>query len=84
MFWQVIIKNKGGLGKETTFDFKYIPNFLNKTQMEDALEPGVKNAGTERRNLHALGIGCILFALIGFFGWKIVTAVIYRAVKWLL
>ena len=52
--------------------------------MEDALEPGVKNAGTERRNLQALGVGCILFVLIGFFGLKISAAIIYRAVKWLL
>lgn len=50
--------------------------------MEDPLEPGVKNVGIERRNLQALAIGCILFALIGFFGLKLVTAMIHRAVKW--
>lgn len=83
VFWQVIIKNKSGLGEETTFDFKYIPNLSKKTQMEDALEPGIKKAGIERRNLQALGIGCIMFALAGFFGLRIVAAVINRAVKWL-
>lgn len=52
--------------------------------MEDALEPGVMNPGAERRNLQALGIGCIVFVLIGFFGLKILAAVMFRVVKWLL
>ncbi len=80
-FWQVIIKNKSGLGKESTFDFKYIPDLSMKTQMEDALEPGVKNGGVERRNLQALGIGCIVFVLAVIFGLNIVPVVIKRAVK---
>ena len=50
--------------------------------MEDASETGVKKAGIERRNLQALGIGCLLFALFGFFGLKIVAAVVKRAVEW--
>ena len=75
---------KSGLGEETTFDFKYIPDLSKKTQMEDALEPGMKNAGIERRNLQALGIGCIMFALASFFGLKIVAAVMIPAVRWLL
>lgn len=51
--------------------------------MEDVLETGVKKAGIEQRNLQALGIGCILFALTASFGLKIVIAVVKRAVKWL-
>lgn len=83
IFWQVIIKNRTGLGDETSFDFKYIPDLSKKTQMEDALETGVRKAGIERRNLQALGIGCILFGLAGFLGLKIVAAVVKRAVEWL-
>lgn len=83
MFWQIIIKNKSGLGEETTFDFKYIPNLSKKTQMEDALDPGPEEAGLERRNLQALGIGCVLLALAGVLCFKVVTAVITCAVKWL-
>ena len=47
--------------------------------MEDALEPGVKNAVTEHRNLQALGIGCTLFALLVLLGLKMIN----RAVRWL-
>ncbi|CAD6593736.1 MAG: hypothetical protein ASARMPREDX12_007493 [Alectoria sarmentosa] len=83
VFWQVIIKNESGLGEETTFDFKYIPDLSKKTQIEDVLETGVKKAGIEQRNLQALGIGCILFALTACFGLKIVIAVVKRAAKWL-
>lgn len=51
--------------------------------MEDALEPGVKKAGIERSSLQALIYGCILFALAGFFGLKVVVAAINLAPKWL-
>ena len=76
IFWRVIVKDESGLGEETIFDFKYIPGLSKTTQMEEALDPDVKKAGIERRNLQALGIGCILFALAGFFGLKIVAAII--------
>ena len=39
--------------------------------MEDALTSDVKEAGIERRNLQALGIGCVIFALVGYLGFKI-------------
>ena len=79
----MIVNNKGGLGEETTFDFKYIPNLSKKTQMEDASETGVNKAknGIERRNLQALGIGCFLIALAGFFGFKISAAIVKRGIE---
>ncbi len=43
--------------------------------MEDVLEPGVKKAGIERRNLQALAIGCALIALVAVLGLKMVAAV---------
>ena len=46
--------------------------------MEGSLKPGLRNAGIEHRNLQALGIGCVLFMLVGLSALKI-TAVIYRA-----
>ena len=79
LFWQIIVNNKSGLGEETTFDFKYIPDFSRQTRMDDGLEPGLTNAGIEHRNLQAFGIGCILFVLVGLFVLKIVT-VAYRAI----
>ena len=51
--------------------------------MEDALTSDVKEAGIERRNLQALGIGCVVFALVGYLGLKIWAAVVNRAITWL-
>lgn len=77
LFWQVIVNNENGLRKETTFDFKYIPDLSKKTHMEDVLEPGSKNVGIERRNLQALGIGCGLLTLVGLLGLNIMASVIH-------
>ena len=51
--------------------------------MEDALTSDVKEAGIERRNLQALGIGGVVFALVAFLGFKIWAAVVNWAITWL-
>ena len=48
--------------------------------MDDGLEPGLRNAGIEHRNLQALGVGLILFVIVGLFALKI-SAVIYCAIR---
>ena len=48
--------------------------------MENALTSDVDEAGIERRNLQALGIGCVVFALVAFLGLKIWAAVVNCAV----
>ena len=83
LFWEVIINQKTGLGEESTFEFKYIPDLSRKTQTDDALEPGAKHNGIEQRDLQALGIGCSLIALVGFFCLKILAAVIHCVARWL-
>jgi len=70
IFWRVIVEDKQGLGEETTFDFKYIPDLSKSTQMEDAPETGIKQSGIERRNLQALIVGCALLAFAGYLGFK--------------
>ena len=67
----MIIESKSGLGEESIFDFKYIPDFSKKTQKE---EPGVvkpKQSATERRNLQAIVIACCLLMSIGYVGIKV-------------
>lgn len=71
IFWNVIVENKQGLGEETTFDFKYIPDLSKRTRMEDAPETGIKQSGIERRNLQSLMIGAALLAFAGYLGFKI-------------
>jgi hypothetical protein len=54
----VIIEGKHGLGEESVFDFKYVPDFHISTEAGgQATHVGVKEPGIERRNLKALLIG---------------------------
>lgn len=54
IFWAVIVENKHGLGEETVFDFKYIPDYHLKTGAEELVQTGVRQPGVERRNLKTL------------------------------
>ena len=74
----MIVDGKHGLGNETNFDFKYIPDLHKKTVMEDLEVTGVKQPGIERRNLQALVIGCGFFIATAFFGLKILSSLIGR------
>lgn len=76
MLWSVIIESKNGLGEETTFEFKYIPDLSKRTQMEDATKTGLKQPGIERKSLQAFIFGCCLFCFAGFWGWRAVSALI--------
>lgn len=80
LFWKVIVEDKQGLGEETTFDFKYIPNLSKSTQMEDAPNIVNKQSGIERRNLQAVVFGFALFALVGYFGCKVTVYVGKRVI----
>jgi len=71
----LIVEDESGLGQETKFDFKYIPDLSKSTQMADAPSTGIKARGIERRNLQALLIGCGLIGLAGYLGLKVLVAV---------
>lgn len=68
--------NKSGLGGETTFDFKYIPDLSRTTQKDDGPKIEPDQPGIEWRNLQALIIGCTLFVFVGFYGLRILIFVI--------
>jgi hypothetical protein len=58
IFWNVIVKAKWGLADtETTFDFKYVPQFDTLTNLGDIGERKLKTSGLEMRNLKTLSIG---------------------------
>ena len=79
IFWAVIIESKGGLGAESTFDFKYIPELSKRTQMEDLDDSGIKQSGVERRNLQVFSIGCVLLGIWGYISLR-VTSFIVKAI----
>ena len=84
ILWNVIVENKSGLGEETAFDFKYIPDLSKKTEMEDAPETGMKQPGIERQNLQAFVLACGLLGTAGFMSFKIAVALVRKTVTaWL-
>jgi hypothetical protein len=57
IFWEVIVKAKWGLaGTETTFDFKYVPQYDTLTNLGDIGEPKKQRSALEMRNLRAFSI----------------------------
>ncbi|KAH8708628.1 hypothetical protein GQ44DRAFT_776996 [Phaeosphaeriaceae sp. PMI808] len=55
--WDVIVKAKWGLaGTETTFDFKYVPQYDTLTNLGDIGEKKMRTSNLEMRNLRAFGI----------------------------
>jgi hypothetical protein len=57
IFWKVIVGAKWGLaGTETTFDFKYVPQYDTLTNLGDIGEAKRGRSALETRNLRAFGI----------------------------
>lgn len=83
IFWAVIIESKGGLGAETTFDFKYIPELSKRTQMEDLDEGGLKQSGVERRNLQVFVIGCGLLGVCAYLSLRVTSSIVKAIWSWI-
>lgn len=72
IFYAVIIDNKThGLGAETNFDFKYIPDFHSTTAPGEYEESGLKEPGIERRNLQTLLISTTVVGIVSWLGLRI-------------
>lgn len=68
----MIVENEShGLGAETVFEFKYIPDFAFRTEKveDDRKRSGLIGSGVERRNLQALIVAGILTAGVAAVGW---------------
>ncbi|KAL8679723.1 MAG: hypothetical protein Q9186_003995 [Xanthomendoza sp. 1 TL-2023] len=59
IMWSVIVEDKHGLGQETIFEFKYVPNLSKTTKAEKGRGTLVRRGGVEKRNLQAFVLGCI-------------------------
>ncbi len=77
VFWKVIVESEYGLGEETAFEFKYLPELGKKTGEEAALgkQSGIGYQGVERRNLQAFAVGCVVVGVGSYLGLKIVGMV---------
>jgi len=77
MFYSVIVENKTyGLGSETNFDFKYIPDFHTRTAQGELGETGLKEPGIERQNLKVLVIASTVVCILSWYGIKMTLKVI--------
>ena len=82
IFYDVIVENKThGLGAETNFDFKYIPDFHTSTKEEAVEETGLTEHGIERRNLRTLVIASTIVCIISWYGVKMTLKGLYTLIK---
>lgn len=69
VFWQLVVESKFGLeGKETKFDFTYVPEYETLTELGMRKEGEGGPVGIERRNLRALII-LLTVVSIGLWVW---------------
>lgn len=60
--WSVIVEDKQGLGQETVFEFKYVPNLSKTTKADKVRGTMVHRSGIEKRNLRAFIFGSFVIS----------------------
>lgn len=74
-YWVMIVEHNTGLeGKQTVFDFKYVPEFSTLTEMDDSSENAEHHGRIEMRNLKYLVIGSAAIIAGVVSGVKLTTA----------
>ena len=83
IFYQIIVENKThGLGEETVFDFKYIPNFSLTTELGQYEESNVKQTGIEKRNLRTLVVASTALAVFSYLGMRTTWGIVAGLRDW--
>lgn len=78
----MIVENKThGLGAETTFDFKYIPDFHTRTVKGEMEETGLREPGIERRSLKTLVIASVAICIVSWYGTKAAVKMAFALVR---
>lgn len=73
----MIVESKTGLGEETVFEFKHIPDLSKTTKMEGALSKNTNQRAVERRNLRAFLVGCLVILVLVGFGLRLAMKVFW-------
>ncbi|KAL9592857.1 MAG: hypothetical protein Q9219_007717, partial [cf. Caloplaca sp. 3 TL-2023] len=63
IIWAIIIEDKHGLGQESMFEFKYVPNLSKTTKLERSSSNTIQKNAVEKRNLRAFVLGCATICL---------------------
>lgn len=82
IFYTAIVESKThGLGAETNFDFKYIPDFHTSTKQERIEETCMTGPGIERRNLRTLIIASTIVCMASWYGVMMTLKGLYALVR---
>lgn len=77
IFYKIVVGSDAGLeGKETLFDFKYVPEFGTITEMNDGREVRPRMRGVEGRALKWLVIGMLVLGVVGWMVFRVVAGVL--------
>ncbi|KAK0918621.1 hypothetical protein LTR91_001576 [Friedmanniomyces endolithicus] len=78
-FYTIIVHTKYGLkGEESTFDFKYVPEYSTITEMGECMEEKATHSDVERRNLKTFVIAVGVVAVGTWVGVKVVSGIVRR------
>ena len=67
----MIVDHQHGLGQESLFEFKYVPQFGTTTEMGEDESSGLTRPGIEQRSLKTLVIAAAVLAVLGWFGLRL-------------
>ncbi|KAF2717778.1 hypothetical protein K431DRAFT_254658, partial [Polychaeton citri CBS 116435] len=82
VFYNIIVHTKYGLkGQESTFDFKYVPEYSTITEMGECQEEKATHSYVESRNLKTFLIGVGVLGVGALVGLRIISGVV-RSVAW--
>ena len=72
------MEGKYGLGEETVFEFKYVPDFHVTTEKGDDSMVGVRGPGVERRNFVSFMLALSCMSGVAYGGFWLVSGMFSR------
>lgn len=77
VFYNIIVNTKYGLkGEESTFDFKYVPEYSTITAMGECEEEKAPYSYVERRNLKTFAVAVSVMGVGAFVAFKVASGIV--------
>ena len=77
VFYNIIVHSKYGLkGEETTFDFKYVPEYSTITEMGECEEEKADHSYVESRNRNTFIVGLAVFGVGTWVAYRVVHGIV--------
>ena len=82
VFYNIVVKSKYGLkGEETTFDFKYVPEYSTITEMGECEEEKATYSAVENRNRNTFVVGLAVFGIGSWVAFRLANRLV-KAIWW--